>query len=45
MLNRIKIVKLFKKLLFIVYRGKKKLYYQLGFKELTVYKELKKRKA
>ena len=44
MLNRIKIVKLFKKkLLSIVYRGEKKIYYQLKFKELTVYKELKKK--
>ena len=44
MLNRIKIVKLFKKLLSVVYKGKKK-YYQLEFKELITYKKLKKIKA
>ena len=44
MLNGIKMVELFKKLLSIVYRGKKK-YYQLEFKELLVYKKLKKVKA
>ena len=32
MLNRIKMVELFKKPLSITYRGKKKLYYQLKYK-------------
>ena len=45
MLNEIKIVKLFRKLLSIVYRGKEKKYYQLKFKGLIAYKKLKKRKA
>ena len=42
MLIGIKIVKLSKKLLFIVYK-EKKIYYQLKFKGLTVYKKLKKK--
>ena len=45
MLIGIKIIKLFKKLLSIVYKEKKRIYYQLGFKELTAYKKLKKGKA
>ena len=44
MLNRIKIVELFKKPLPVVYRGRKK-YYWLKFKELAAYKKLKKGKA
>ena len=38
MLNKIKIVKLFKKLLSIIYR-EKNIYYQLKFKELVIYKK------
>ena len=38
-------MELFKKPLFIVYRGKKKIYYQLKFKGLAAYKELGKVKA
>ena len=44
MLNRIKIVELFKKLLSIVYKKRKK-YYQLKFRELPIYKKLEKGKA
>ena len=44
MLYRIKIVKLSKKLLSIIYK-RKNIYYQLKFKELTAYKELKKVKV
>ena len=44
MLNKIKIVKLFKELLSIVYRGKENKYYQLGFKGLTAYKKLRKKR-
>ena len=44
MLNRIKMVKLFKKLLSVAYK-EKNIYYQLGFKELIAYKELKKSKG
>ena len=40
MLNRIRIVELFKKPLFIVYREKK--IYWLGFRESATYKKLKK---
>ena len=40
MLNRTKIVELSKELLFIAYRGKKYIYYELGSKELITYKEL-----
>ena len=45
MLNKIKIRKLFKKLLFLVYKKKKKTHYQLELRELIAYKELKKVKA
>ena len=45
MLNKIKIVELFRELLPIVYKKKKNIYYQLGFKGLLIYKELKKIKA
>ena len=39
-------MELFKNLLSIVYRGKNiYIYYQLGFKELAVYKKLEKVKA
>ena len=44
MLNKIKIVELFKKLLSIAYR-EKNIYYQLKFKGLLVYKKLKKVKT
>ena len=45
MLNKIKIVELFKELLSAAYKGKKRIYYQLGFKGLVVYKKLKKNKG
>ena len=45
MLIGIKIVELFKKLLPMAYKKKKKIYYQLKFKELIAYKELEKVKA
>ena len=45
MLNKIKIIKLFKELLFIVYKENKRIYYQLKFKKLAAYKKLKKVKA
>ena len=45
MLNKIKIVKLFRELLFMVYRGKEKKYYQLKLKKVVLKKELKKVKA
>ena len=38
-------VKLFKKLLSIIYKEKKRIYYQLKFKGLVAYKKLKKIKA
>ena len=41
----IKIVELFKELLSIVYKKKKRIYYWLGFRELAAYKKLKKSKA
>ena len=41
----IKIVELFKKLLSIAYRKKKRIYYWLEFRGLTAYKKLKKGKA
>ena len=47
MLNKIRIIKLFKKLLSIIYRKKekkKKRNYWLKSKELTVYKKLRKEK-
>ena len=43
MLNKIKIVKLFGELLSIAYRGEKT-HYQLKFRGLAAYKELKKNK-
>ena len=43
--TRIKIIELFKKLLSMAYKRKKKIYYWLGFKELVAYKELEKGKA
>ena len=45
MLNKIRIVELFKKPLSITYKGKEKKYYQLKFKKLLVYKKLKKVKT
>ena len=46
MLIKIKIVKLFKELLPVAYKGKNiYIYYWLGFKKLTVYKKLGKEKA
>ena len=43
--NKIKVVKLSKKLLFVVYKRKEKKHYQLKFKGLLIYKELKKVKT
>ena len=45
MLNRTKIVKLFKELLSIAYKGKIYIYYQLEFRGLAVYKKLEKKKS
>ena len=45
MLNKIKIVELFRELLPVAYKGKKRIYYQLRFKGLTAYKKLEKVKA
>ena len=42
---KIKIIKLSKELLPVVYRGEKNIYYQLKFKKLIAYKKLKKGKA
>ena len=43
--NRIKIIKLFKKLLSVAYGRRKKIYYWLGFRGLVAYKKLEKSKA
>ena len=43
--NRIKMMELFKKPLFIAYKEKKRIYYQLKFKKSAVYKKLEKVKA
>ena len=45
MLNKIKIVQLFRELLSIAYKGKIYIYYWLKFKGLSVYKKLRKKEA